>query len=189
MFPVYLQLGFEHIADIKAYDHMLFLIALCAVYTPGEWKRVLVLVTAFTIGHSITLALSALNIVYIPSTLIEVLIPVTIFLTAIKNLFLKKRNERTWDIAYLLPLFFGLIHGLGFASYFKSLLGQEANVVLPLFAFNVGVEIGQICIVGLILLIHFLAIKGFRISPVLWNRGVSVLVALISAYLFVMRLF
>src|SRR5689334_14130401 len=120
MFYVYLKLGFHHIADLQGYDHLLFLVALCAAYAYTNWKRVLVLVTAFTIGHSLTLALSSLNILVLNPALIEVLIPVTILLTSLKNLFFSSKTERTWDPSYFLPLIFGLIHGLGFSSYFKS---------------------------------------------------------------------
>src|SRR4029079_9549138 len=172
MFQVYLKLGFDHISDLKGYDHMLFLVALCAMYSYAEWKRVLVLITAFTIGHSITLALSSLNIIHFNSKLIEVLIPVTILLTALKNLAFEKKSEKLWSPSYFLPLFFGLIHGMGFSNFFKSLLGQEAEIILPLFAFNVGVEIGQVCIVAVIMLINFIILKGINIKQTHWNKVV-----------------
>jgi len=189
MFSVYLKLGFDHISDLKGYDHMLFLVALCAMYSYAEWKRVLVLITAFTIGHSITLALSSLNIIHFKPQLIEVLIPVTILLTAIKNLVFKPKNEKVWDPTYFLPLFFGLIHGMGFSNFFKSLLGQEADILLPLFAFNVGVEIGQICIVAVIMLINFIIIKGMSINQTNWNKVVSITAAILSGYMIVDRVF
>lgn len=188
MFNVYLKLGFDHISDLKGYDHMLFLIALCAVYSYAEWKRVLVLITAFTIGHSITLALSSLNIIHFNPQLIEVLIPVTILLTAIKNLAFKSKNEKVWNPTYLLPLFFGLIHGMGFSSFFKSLLGQEANIILPLFAFNVGVEIGQVCIVAIIILINFIFLKAISIRQSKWNIAVSVLAAILALIMIIDRI-
>ena len=188
MFPVYLKLGFEHIADFRAYDHLLFLVALCAAYSYEEWKRILVLITAFTIGHSITLALSALNIVHFNAKLIEVLIPVTILLTALRNLFFKQKSEKLWSPSYLLPLCFGLIHGMGFSSYFKSLLGKEADIILPLFAFNVGVEIGQVCIVMVIMLMNLIVIKGMVVKQTNWNRIISIIAAILAGYMIIQRI-
>ncbi|HJW31217.1 MAG TPA: HupE/UreJ family protein [Saprospiraceae bacterium] len=188
MFKAYFELGFHHISDLKGYDHMLFLVALCAVYTYQEWRRILVLVTAFTIGHSITLALSALNILHLSAQLIEVLIPVTILLTALKNFFFKPISESTWNPTYFLPLFFGLIHGMGFSNYFKSLLGQEANILLPLFAFNIGVELGQICIVFLIFMLNFLITSLLKIKPSYWNKGISFIAAVLAIIMIIQRL-
>lgn len=187
MFQVYLQLGFDHISDLKGYDHMLFLLALCAVYAGSEWKRVLVLITAFTIGHSLTLALSALDVIHFNQHLVEILIPATILLTALKNLFLIKTEEKTWDLSYLLPLFFGLIHGMGFSSFFKSLLGQEADIILPLFAFNVGVEIGQVVIVAFIMLINFVVTKGIKVQQKHWNQVISVIACILAIYMIIQR--
>jgi len=188
MFSVYLKLGFEHIADLRAYDHLLFLVALCAAYAYTEWKRILVLITAFTVGHSITLALSALDILHFNAKLIEVLIPVTILLTALRNLTFKKKSEKIWSPSYLLPLCFGLIHGMGFSAYFKSLLGKEADIILPLFAFNVGVEIGQVCIVIIIMLINVVVIKGMAMKQTNWNRIISIIAAILAAYMIIQRI-
>jgi hypothetical protein len=187
MFQVYLKLGFDHISDLKGYDHMLFLLALCAVYSWSEWKRVLVLITAFTIGHSLTLALSALNLIHFNQQLVEILIPITILLTALKNLFLSKKEEKTWDPSYLLPLIFGLIHGMGFSSFFKSLLGNDADIILPLFAFNVGVEIGQVLVVAFIMLINFMATKGIKIQQKHWSKVISVIAGALAVYMIIER--
>ena len=120
-FPFYLQLGFDHISDIAGYDHILFLIALCAVYRLEQWKNLLILVTAFTVGHSITLALTSFSIITISSKIIEFLIPVTIAITAIYNVYgydsmssVEKMNGR-----YSMALFFGFIHGMGFLTIFE----------------------------------------------------------------------
>lgn len=151
-FELYLRLGFEHISDLNGYDHILFVIALAAVYPLREWKHLLVLVTAFTIGHSVTLALSTLGLVNINGDLIETLIPVTIFITAAINIaerFAKdpeKALERDWRMKYVLAIGFGLIHGLGFSNYLRAILGGEESLVLPLFSFNVGLELGQLVI-------------------------------------------
>lgn len=158
-FELYLRLGFEHISDLNGYDHILFVIALAAVYPLREWKHLLILVTAFTIGHSVTLALSTLGWVDVDADLIETLIPITIFVTAAINIaecFAKdpeKALQRDWRFKYGLAIGFGLIHGLGFSNYLRAILGGEQSLVLPLFSFNVGLEIGQL----VILVITFVA--------------------------------
>ena len=187
MFRSYLELGFDHILDLNGYDHILFLVALCAVYSTSDWKKILILVTAFTVGHSITLALSSLNIISINADLIELLIPVTILITALLNLFLVPQPGRRWP-QYFLALFFGFIHGMGFSNYFKALLGREAEIILPLFAFNLGVELGQICIVGIILILNFLATRVVRIPQRSWNLVVSLVAVALSVYMIVGKL-
>jgi ABC-type antimicrobial peptide transport system permease subunit len=172
MFPVYLQLGFDHILDINGYDHILFIIALCAVYRYDQWKNVLILVTAFTIGHSITLALSALKIVVFNAEIIEFLIPLTIFLTAIFNVTKSENNEKVM-MNYALALFFGLIHGLGFSNYFKALLGKEESIVTPLLAFNIGVELGQMIIVICTMLVGYIFMKLLRAKQREWTLFIS----------------
>ncbi|MFK7773537.1 MAG: HupE/UreJ family protein, partial [Saprospiraceae bacterium] len=151
-FSIYSKIGFHHIADINAYDHILFVVALCAIYKLNEWKRVAILVTAFTIGHSVTLALAALDVITFPKDVIELLIPVTIVLTCLYNIFSKSNSPRAGKmtpekIAYLtrqimvnyfFAFFFGLIHGMGFSNYLKSVLDADESLVWSLFAFNVG---------------------------------------------------
>ena len=183
-FPVYFQLGIQHIADLAAYDHILFIVALCAIYRPVDWKRLLILVTAFTIGHSLTLALSALDVIRFNQSLIEFLIPVTILITALLN-FLpsEKENHRLPWWKYILPLLFGFIHGMGFSNYFKSLLGKEESVVKPLFAFNLGIETGQVVIVIVLMLLTYFFVNILRIKPTLWTRLVSGLAVVMSLYL------
>src|SRR5215211_4882222 len=148
-FWLYFQLGLEHILDWQGYDHMLFIAALCLRYLLKDWRKVLILVTAFTIGHSITLALSVLSYINIPSAWIEFLIPVTIVITALSNLFQPNTEpKRKFPLIYFYALFFGLIHGLGFSNYLKSLLGRGTSVVSELLAFNLGLEAGQLIIVA-----------------------------------------
>jgi hypothetical protein len=155
LFELYFKLGLDHIADLKGYDHILFILTLCAVYSLKEWKRVLVLVTAFTLGHSLTLALATLDLLRVDGDVIEFLIPLTIFVTALVNLFAGKQRVTSLQhyLKYSAALFFGLIHGLGFSNYLRSLLGAERGLVLPLFSFNVGIEVGQIFIVSIIMLL------------------------------------
>lgn len=164
-FSVYFGLGRDHIADINGIDHILFIVALCVRYQLSDWKKLLILITAFTIGHSITLALSVFNIVSISTEWIEFLIPVTIILTAFSNFFVKKFQFREkFPLIYYLALFFGLIHGLGFSNYLKSLLGQSNNIVTELLAFNLGLEIGQLLIVACLLLTTFIATQLFSLN-------------------------
>jgi len=173
MFKVYLTLGFEHILDLQGYDHILFIIALCAIYKYTEWKRILVLVTAFTIGHSVTLALSALGIVVFRSDIIEFLIPLTIAITALFNVMnIEKKNTKI-NYSYIMALVFGWIHGLGFSNYFKALLGKEESIVGPLFAFNVGVELGQLIIVAMTMVIAWLLSRFVGVAHRDWTVFVS----------------
>jgi hypothetical protein len=163
-FYIWFITGLEHIADWKGYDHMLFLLALCGVYSLTDWKKLLILITAFTIGHSVTLALSVLNYIVIKSEWIEFFIPVTILSTCILNLKNLDKPVKNQSVKYTLTLFFGLIHGLGFSYLLKSLLGKEENITLPLFAFNIGLEAGQIIIVGLIFLISLTLTSFLKIA-------------------------
>jgi hypothetical protein len=151
-FVMYFQMGWQHIVAWDGYDHILFIIALCATYMLQDWKKVLVLVTAFTIGHSITLALSVTNVIHISTGIIEFLIPVTIFITAFFNVVRKEVIPEKVQLNYYFALFFGLIHGLGFSSYLKSMLGTLTNITVPLLAFNLGLEFGQLLVVIGILL-------------------------------------
>ena len=153
-FELYFKLGLQHILDLQGFDHILFIISLCAVYVARDWVKILLLVTAFTVGHSLTLALATFEIVQIRSEVIEFLIPVTIAFTALLSLIKPKPNSgKGIQLNYLLALLFGLIHGLGFSNYLRSLLGKEATIWPPLLAFNVGLEVGQIVIVAAFLLI------------------------------------
>ena len=156
-FLMYMQIGFNHIANLSGMDHILFVAALCIRYQLSDWKKWLVLITAFTIGHSVTLVLSVFNYLDFATNWIEFLIPVTILITSISNMFVKKFTFNTkFPVIYFFALFFGLIHGLGFSFYLKSLLGIQQNIAPALLAFNVGLEIGQILIVMAILVISFI---------------------------------
>lgn len=147
-FNLWFTTGLHHIADWQAYDHILFLLVLCGVYSVKEIKTVLILVTSFTIGHSITLALSVLSIVAVKSAVIEFLIPLTILATAAFNLYrLNKPSPKNLRVNYLFALLFGFIHGMGFSFLLRSLLGKTESVLAPLFAFNIGLEAGQLLIV------------------------------------------
>ena len=156
-FWMYTQIGFNHIANLSGMDHILFVAALCIRYQLSDWKKWLILVTAFTIGHSVTLVLSVFNYLDFSTNWIEFLIPVTILITSISNMFVKQFSFNSkFPVIYFFALFFGLIHGLGFSFYLKSLLGMQQNIAPALLAFNLGLEIGQILIVMAILVISFI---------------------------------
>ncbi len=182
-FLIYLRLGFDHITDPSGYDHILFVIALCAVYQLPQWRQVLILVTAFTIGHSITLALATLRLIHYSTDLIELLIPVTILITAVGNFFFQEKTSRSLATAtnqrwrYGLALAFGLIHGMGFSNYLRSLLGREADILSPLLAFNVGLELGQLLIVSIVLAVSYLLIHVARVHQLRWVLLISGIVA------------
>lgn len=178
-FQLFFSLGREHILDVNGYDHILFVIALAAVYLSNDWKRVLILVTAFTIGHSITLVLVALDVFSINSSVVEFLIPVTIFITAASNIWRREQYIQS-DMSrlnYYLALFFGLIHGMGFSNYLKGLLGGETSIITQLFAFNLGLEVGQIIIVVAFMGIGYLINKYIGVSRKDWILAVSSAVA------------
>jgi hypothetical protein len=173
-FVMYFQMGWQHIVAWDGLDHILFITALCAIYSLAEWKKVLVLVTAFTIGHSITLALSVIDAIYVKSSLIEFLIPVTIFITAFSNVVKKQAEQnRKIQLNYFFALFFGLIHGMGFSSYLKSLLGTQTNIVLPLLSFNLGLEFGQILVVTGVLLLAGIIVNISGVKRRDWNMFLS----------------
>jgi len=181
-FKLYFGLGTEHILTWEAMDHILFVAALCLRYQIRDWRKVVVLVTAFTIGHSLTLALSALHLVHINTRLIEFLIPLTIVATACNNLFQRAgqvEHPSRLPLIYFFALFFGLIHGLAFASTFLSLEGRE-GLLLHLFAFNLGIEAAQLLVVAIILTISFIFVQLIRLKRIWWVWGVSTLVLIAS---------
>jgi hypothetical protein len=207
----YTELGFDHILDPQGYDHILFVVVLCAIYLIQDWKKVLVLVTAFTIGHSLTLALSALKIVNISASLVETLIPITIILTCIYNIW-KARTFQLEPVAnnggqtyldqdipinqsetnkeaimanYGLALGFGFIHGLGFSNFFKPMLGRDESIIMPLLSFNIGVELGQIIIVLGTLLFSYLLVDILGVKRKYYSSGLSSIIAIWAIYLMI----
>jgi len=177
-FNLYFRLGTEHILTWEALDHILFVSALCLRYLVTDWKKLLVLVTSFTLGHSITLALSALGLVHFTTQWIEFLIPMTIVATAINNLFQKKTNiehPSRLPMIYFFALFFGLIHGLAFANTFLSLEGRE-GLVLHLLAFNLGIEFAQLLVVAAVMFLSFMFVQVIKIKRSWWIRVLSILI-------------
>lgn len=171
-FGLYFSLGWQHILDFSGYDHILFIVVLCGGYLIKEWKSVLALITAFTVGHSITLALSVLQKIKISTGIIEFLIPVTILITAAANIIIKG-NARNKKLNYSLALLFGLIHGIGFSNYLRSLLGKSSSITGELLAFNLGLEFGQLIIVSFILTVSFIAIEFFKVLSREWTLFLS----------------
>ena len=185
---MYINLGFQHISDLAGYDHILFLLALCAVYSIDQWRRLFILVTAFTVGHSITLALSSFGWVVIPSHIIEFLIPVTILITAIRNVAVPTSDQLTDDQDnmtghYLVALCFGFIHGMGFSNYFRALMMDSSSITIPLLGFNLGIEIGQLLVVSIIVIVASLVVKFAQVKHRDWNLFISGAAAGISIVL------
>lgn len=185
-FESYWRLGLEHITDLNAYDHILFVAALTVVYSWQKWRNLLWLVTAFTAGHSLTLALATLKIVPLNSEWVEFLIPVTILITSLLHLFSPAENannsSKTIFLRYALALIFGLVHGLGFSNFLQSLLGREESLFVPLLAFNVGLEIGQLVIVSVLLGIGTL-LGYLKISQKWWQSIVLLLTTIFAVLL------
>ncbi len=186
---LYGRLGFKHIIDLGGVDHILFVLALTLRYVWSDWRKILVLVTSFTIGHSLTLALSTLSLIDISVNWIEFLIPVTILITALSNFWVKDFEfKQRYSAHYGLALFFGLIHGLGFSNYLKSLLGKEASLLGPLFSFNIGLEIGQILIVGVILAISYGLLSLLNLPRKMYVRYGSIIAISLSLRMILERL-
>ncbi len=181
-FFLYAELGLRHIIDLAGYDHIVFIIALCGGYAPRDWKHIAVLATAFTIGHSMTLALATLGIILFPTPVIEFLIPLTIGFTSLFNIVRGQHPTETSTtlvapalfslrvaMSYTLALLFGCIHGLGFSNYLRALLGKEASLVFPLLSFNIGLEIGQLVIMSIALLGGLLCVRSGVLKEREWQ--------------------
>jgi hypothetical protein len=159
-FIIFLKIGLTHVLDIHAYDHLLFLIALTVPYVAKDWKRIIILVSCFTLGHTISLFLSVFNIVTVQSKWVELLIPITIFITAFSNLILVGKSSKNGNISFIagVTIFFGIIHGLGFSNYFNTILpGKPTEKLLPLLEFALGIEFAQIIVVVAVLILAFIA--------------------------------
>ncbi len=172
-FLFYLNLGWEHIISLDALDHQLFVLVLVVVFSMKDWKKILWLITAFTIGHSVTLALSVLEIVRVPGSWVEFLIPLTIFITAADNILMKNRQQNLMKMNHYLAMFFGLIHGMGFANTARMTMAQEQDLLLPLLGFNIGLELGQILVVACILVLQWIVLGVFKANRKDWVLFIS----------------
>ena len=175
-FWIYFNTGLRHVLDINAYDHVLFLIALTIPYAFKDWKRVLLLVTLFTVGHTMSLLLSVYGFVQIKVNLVEFLIPITILITAVFHLFTAGKNSKKESISFIaiVTLFFGIIHGLGFSNYFNTILpGNSSDKLLPLLEFALGIEAAQIIVVLIVLILSYMVQTVFRFSKRDWTLVMS----------------
>ena len=172
-FQIFINLGLTHVLDWRAYDHVLFLVVLTIFYSFKDWKKVFWLITSFTIGHTLSLTLSAYNIVHVKMAIVEFLIPLTIFITAIYNIFKVKSPPKNVLVNSFFALLFGLIHGLGFSSYFKILVDESEDKLLPLMEFAIGIEIAQIIVVLFVLLTSYIVLNILKRSKRDWILIVS----------------
>ena len=194
-FWIWFSTGLRHILDWNGYDHILYVVVLCVMFSSSQWKKLLLLITAFTIGHSLTLAASTLHIISVRQVYIESLIPLTILATSLVNIILRhqaKDNNRNrtynYNFNYVLALCFGFIHGMGFSYLLKSMLGTEESIVLPLLSFNLGLEAGQLIIVGTVLFLSGFLFRFTKIKKPDWVLFVSAAVFGIALLLFIQRL-
>jgi hypothetical protein len=172
-FAFYFDLGWKHIISKNALDHQLFIITLAAIYLADNWKEILILVTAFTVGHSLTLALSTYNLLQADPVWVEFLIPVTIMVTAVINFFRRNFQPQSYRLQYFLALFFGLIHGLGFANTIRFMLAESQSVTVPLLGFNTGLEAGQVLVVAIVLCLSYLFVNRMGLKRKWWVWSLS----------------
>ncbi|MES2130747.1 MAG: HupE/UreJ family protein [Bacteroidota bacterium] len=194
-FWLWFSTGAGHILDWNGYDHILYVMVLCVLFSAKDWKKLLVLITAFTIGHSLTLAISVLNIFTVKQAYVEVLIPLTILCTCIVNLYSRKyvtinhRNSTfNYKTNYILALLFGFVHGMGFSYLLRSMLGKEENLAVPLVSFNLGLEAGQLIIVASMLFLSVFLTRFTRIKKADYIYFISSAVFGIALLLFIQRL-
>ena len=172
-FEFYLKLGFEHIANLNGHDHILFLIALCAVHNISQLKKILLLVTAFTLGHCVTLFMVSFDFFSIPTRIIKGLIPATIAITSLNNILGNRQTKKDFDNNYFFALFFGFIHGMDFSNYFKALIMSVDEIIVPLFGFNVGIEVGQLLVVCFIIGVSYISLNTLKVKQIEWNIFIS----------------
>ena len=187
-FAFYFNLGWKHIISTDALDHQLFIGVLAAIYLLPNWKQVLILVTAFTIGHSLTLVLSTYNIIQFSNKWVEFLIPLTIVITSMVNFFRKNFQSASFKLQYLLAAVFGLVHGLGFANTIRFMLAENQKIIIPLLSFNLGLEAGQVLVVAIILAMSYLLVNMLSINRKLWVWSISSLALFWSLYLCILHL-
>jgi len=175
-FLIYFQIGLKHVLDMHSYDHVLFLIALSVPFSFADWKRILLLVTVFTLGHTTALFLSVFGIISVKVNVVELLIPITILITAIYNLFTAGKTSKNGSVnlVFIITIFFGIIHGLGFSNYFKTILGGSASSkLLPMAEFALGIEAAQITVVIVVLILSYIVQTVFRFSKRDWALVMS----------------
>ena len=175
-FWIYFNIGLKHVLNVCAYDHVLFLLALTVTYEFKNWKKILILVSFFTLGHTLALFLSVFNVIAIKANIVEFLIPITILVTALYNIIFSGKSSKKNTITFIgiITVFFGIVHGLGFSNYFNSILpGKATDKLLPLFEFALGIEVAQIFVVILSLLLAYIIQTLFKFSKRDWTLTVS----------------
>jgi len=175
-FWIYFNIGLKHVLNVYAYDHVLFLLALTVPYEFKNWKQILILVSFFTLGHTLALFLSVFNVITIKANIVEFLIPITILVTALYNIIFSGKSSKKNTITFIgiITVFFGIVHGLGFSNYFNSIIpGKATDKLLPLFEFALGIEIAQIFVVFLSLLLAYIIQTLFKFSKRDWTLTVS----------------
>ncbi|TBX71361.1 HupE/UreJ family protein [Flavobacterium silvisoli] len=175
-FWIYFNIGLKHVLNLFAYDHVLFLLALTVPYEFKSWKRILILISLFTLGHTMALMLSVFNIVTVKANIVEFLIPITILITALYNIIVSGKSSKKDSISFvgIITVFFGIIHGLGFSNYFNSILsGKPTDKLLPLFEFAIGIEAAQIIVVLAALLLAYMTQTLFKFSKRDWTLTIS----------------
>lgn len=189
-FVYYVRMGFEHVLDYKAYDHIIFLIVLAVVFNFNQWKKAIWLITFFTIGHTLTLGLAAYEVINIRVDIIEFLIPLTIFITGLFNVVrVNKASTGKEKLNLFLALFFGLVHGCGFSNYFRIMIGKVEDKFVPLMEFALGIELSQVIIVFGILILGTLLQNFFRVSKRDWVLVTSAIVIGITIPMMMERVF
>jgi hypothetical protein len=188
-FTLYFLLGWNHIISFDALDHLLFLVSLNCIYKLTDWRKVLILITAFTLGHSLTLALCSLNIIKFNNNWIEFLIPLTIIITSVHNI-LPHETDKSRNIQwkYFMAIFFGLIHGMGFANTIRFMVAKTQTITIPLLSFNIGIEVGQIIVVICILYISYIFTAAAGLKQRWWIIGMSFICGIIALYMCISRL-
>ena len=186
-FAFYFTSGWHHIISWAALDHILFIIALTAVYVAANFKQVLILVTAFTIGHSLTLALSVYDIIRFDEKWVEFVIPCTIIATALLNFAARDFKPKALRLNYFLALFFGLVHGMGFANTIRFMLAKDQSVAMPLLSFNIGLEAAQIVLVAVILLAGYLVVDKLKANSKWWVWALSAIALIIAINMAIQR--
>lgn len=192
-FLTYLRLGLTHIADLQGYDHIAFIVALTSGFQLADWRRLLLLVTAFTVGHSATLLLATLDVVRVSSSVVEPLIALTIFIAGARGVVTHwprpgdGRRAQAIRSRWVMAAVFGLIHGLGFSGFLRSVLGNEDSLAIPLLAFNVGLEVGQLAIVASVLVAGWICCARLGLARQSWGLGLSALAALVGLKMLVER--
>ena len=187
-FAFYFHLGWRHIISKDALDHQLFIVALASIYLADNWKELLILVTAFTLGHSLTLALSTYDVIHADSAWVEFLIPVTILITAVINFFRKNFHPASYRLQYILALLFGLVHGLGFANTIRLMLAQDQRIFQPLFGFNFGLEVGQLVVVLVVLALSYLFVNKLHFQRRWWVWSLSAIALVWAVWLTIQNL-